>query len=495
MKKNKKGGITARIIIFIILLAALLTGGVVFIINSGIFKNPRKAFAENVVGVSKNINKEISNIGSIPMDALVHFGIDDTDKSHTCTRTTRFSSDTMPAYDLVLEQTYSYNADNGDAAYDITASVSGNPLGTGSMYFSGDQFIFVPMDPGSPMIRYQMDSSAQESLKNVGAIERYAKMIMESDKREETDWDQELNNFIETALSGLTEKDFIKSKAGYTILGEEKECNTVSLTVSDDNAVNLISGLSDLIYKEIIDLDENDINKFNSLIDTYTQNDGDMEITMTTYSYKGTPVAIIADVTLDQETCKYEINYYKKGSEKQMIIDCDSTGGDSYYEESVICTGSGKYSMTNKCDFDGFFVTILQEVNQSGSSKDLNGTFEISSNKPSSDDITSITGNFMTGTIKETSVLGNGTKTTTLKSDKVSVDITSYMTRGPLETNKITPPVFLPESGIDCETNLEDLKAALDTGDTLKVNMDNSVYSLAQVFILMIKKAGILDLL
>ena len=141
-KKKKKGvvGIIILVIVLVLLLLALIIGAVAIVIFSGVLKNPKKMFAENVVSITENINGEIPSIGSIPLEALFHLGVDDTQNSHTSIRTTEIMSDAMSQYDLELVQTYSYNKDNGDAAYDFTVNVNGNPTGNGSIYFTDDEF-------------------------------------------------------------------------------------------------------------------------------------------------------------------------------------------------------------------------------------------------------------------------------------------------------------------------------------------------------------------
>ena len=103
-KKKKKGvvGIIILVIVLVLLLLALIIGAVAIVIFSGVLKNPKKMFAENVVSITENINGEIPSIGSIPLEALFHLGVDDTQNSHTSIRTTEIMSDAMSQYDLEL---------------------------------------------------------------------------------------------------------------------------------------------------------------------------------------------------------------------------------------------------------------------------------------------------------------------------------------------------------------------------------------------------------
>ena len=491
-KKPKKKKSKVGLVIFLLLLfLAIIAGLVCFVIFSGILKSPKKLFAENVVGVSQNINSEIPSLGTIPFDAIFHIGIDDTTNSHTTTKTTSIVSDSMAEYSVEMEQSYSYNKDNGDAAYDLTFNVNGSSLGTGSMYFSGNDFIFVPINPNSSMVKYTMDSSAKEAFKDKDAIERYSLMLMEYDKQPVTDWDEELDNFTKNALEGLSKKDFKKSKAAYTILGEEKKCQTVALSVTGDEAVNLIGGLNDLIYSGIVNENE-DFNSFKEFIDEYKENGSDLNITMTTYRYKKTPVAIEILVNSDNSNYKYDLSYYTKKSEKQfMFISTSPDGKTSSYEESVISTGIGTYKMTDKCDFGDFYILIEQDGQIVGTTRNLKGTIEIVSKKEVNETVASVAGNSINGTIEETVILGNGMKTTTLELEKGTISIISSLTREPLRDDKITPPPFIPESGVDVGTSLEDMKTIFNVNDTVdSLKIDNTLIHLFQVYYLMISKSG-----
>ena len=224
------------------------------------------------------------------------------------------------------------------------------------------------------------------------------------------------------------------------------------------------------------------------MLSAYENNGGSLDLTMTTYRYKKTPVAISMEVTLNDKIYNYEISYYKKGGEKQFIID----GGDSYYEESVVSKGIGQTHMTNKIDFGSAFLTIEQDSTGIGNSKELKGTFEICpAGDSDTDSMATVAGKSITGTIEETSILGNGVKTTEISSEKGSVSIVTTMERGTLDTSKITPPTFISESGIDCGSSLEDLKNTLNVfnkDDSFKI--DNSLAHMAQVYYLIFKQSG-----
>ena len=134
--KKKKKSPVAGIIIGVIAAADVFAALIIGVVKSGVLKSPKKAFAENAVGVFENINKELPNIGMSPAESILHLTIDDTKDSHTTTATTTFYSDNEEAAafeSFGLEQSYSYDADNGNAAYEFSVTSGGSVAGTGAI--------------------------------------------------------------------------------------------------------------------------------------------------------------------------------------------------------------------------------------------------------------------------------------------------------------------------------------------------------------------------
>ncbi|MCR4814311.1 MAG: zinc-ribbon domain-containing protein [Lachnospiraceae bacterium] len=480
--KKKKGAPVALIVILSILLVGALVGLVIFIGTSGVLKSPKKVFAENVVGVAENVNGEMSEAGLIPLDAIFHIGIDDTDKSHTSTRYTSIESDATEA-GIELVQSYSYDEASGNTAYDITVNTNGSPIGTGGMYFSGNDFIFVPMNVNSPMVHYEMDAKTSEELKSKGAIERYSLMVMEMSSADSKDWNEVLGNFSQDVLDDIDKKNFSKSSAMYSLLGTERKCNTAEVSVSGEEAVKILNGLNDVLYKGFGGSEEENSGVFKDVIEDYERYGGNLEIGVITYKYKKTPVAMDVNVMLDGKEYTYSVSYFTKKNEKQFIVDSGTPDGKhSFYEESIVSTGIGTYSMTNRCDFGSFNVYIEQKGQMLGNNKNINGTFEITSDKSYNSTVSSLAGDTVTGTITEMAIMGNGTKTTVIEGKKGNIVVTTEMTREALQNDKINPPEFIPGSGTECGTNIEDLKAVMQTSKMSPVKADSSLVHLAQVY-------------
>ena len=87
---------------------------------------------------------------------------------------------------------------------------------------------------------------------------------------------------------------------------------------------------------------------------------------------------------------------------------------------------------------------------------------------------------------------------TNTQTEKGFLKITTSYDRGRLQSDKINAPMFLPESGVDCGSNLDMLKENLhasmlsDTGkiDPTLANIGNknSLVRVAYVLSLMVKK-------
>ena len=488
-KKSKAGLFIALAAVFV----ALIVITTVVVISSGVLKSPKKVFAESVVDISKNINGEIPQVGMTPLDALLHLGVDDTKDSHTTIATTRIESETMDeSYEI--DQSYSYNAENGDTAYTFSFSAQDAELGTGGLYFEGNEFVFVPMNASSPKVRYELDNDMVKSYKGYGAIDRYGLMLT-GNEAQKTDWNEALEDFTENAIDGIDKKEFKKSTGKYTILGAEKTCKTVSVSANNDQALKLLNGLDDLIYRGMGSEDEeNGSGVFKKVTDRYEQEGGTMDVNMETYKYKKSPVAIILTVNLNGDDYYYDISFYEKKKEKQLIFDNVAPDGKkTTYEEIVMSTGVGKYKMISKCDFGDSFVNIEEEGHILSNTKEVNGAFEIirgdDANLGSASDKV---GNTIKGSISEMMLVGNGTKTTTIENDKGSVTVVTDVSRGPLKTEKLTPPDFVSGTDTDCGDSLEMLTEKLGVSDSrTNKQTTSSLVHLIQVYTLMYKKGGI----
>ena len=487
--KKKKKSPVAGIIIGVIAAAVVFAALIIGIVKSGVLKSPKKVFAENAVGVFENINKELPNIGMSPAESLLHLTIDDTKDSHTTTTTTSFYSDNeeAAAYEsLELVQSYSYDADKGNAAYDFSVTSGGTPAGTGAIYFDGDEFIFSPMGAASPMVRYTLDNDAVGNYKKLSAIDRYALMIQGKSKEDETDWNEALKNFTAYAIKDIDKKSFVKSKEDIMIFNKVVSSKVVSVEVKDDDAINLINGVSDLVYSGVEDEKQKEkIDLFQDLCEDYERNGGNLNLIMKTYSYKNKPVIVRMEADLSGKPYSYEIGYYEKGKEKELNVSSTADGKNTRYADSVISAGLGQYQYTTQYDDGDNSLTIEKKGYMLGNNREVNGTLEYTSKSGIGDGTVPIQDEAVTGTINETILMGNGVSTTVINNGPQSITITTEVTRESLQSGKITPPMFLEESGVDCAT-LEELKEAVKIKEEDSIPaVNNSLTRLGQVYALM----------
>ena len=486
-KKKKKG--IVGIVIGILAAAIIFVGIIVAVIASGVLKSPKKLFAENVVKVFENINGELPNIGMSPVESVLHLTVDDTNNSHTTTTTTSIQAAEAGEYeDLELVQSYSYDKEKGNAAYDFTITSSGTPVGSSGVYFNGNDFIFSPMGATYPMVRYQLDSDSVNNYKSLGAVDRYALMILGKSKEEEKDWKEVLKNFNLNAVSDIDKKQFEKSKEDAKILGEIKSCNVISVTVDNDQAMNLINGISDLIAAETENEEQKEqIDLFEDLCESYQQNGGNLELTVKTYSYKKKPVIVRLDADLSGEIYNYEISFYEKGKEKELYVSSTSDGETTIYADSVLSAGIGQYQYTTEYDNGGDSLLIEKKGYILGNNREVKGTITYTPEREEGSDIPLDEDGKITGTIEETVLMGNGMSVTTITSGSSVYTITTEVARGNLDMNKITPPEFIEGSGIDC-ASLEELKETIKIKEEEDIPaVNNSVVRLAEMYALIFR--------
>ena len=487
-KKKKKSPVVG-IVIGIIAAAVVFVALIVVIVKSGVLKSPKKTFAENTVGVFENINKELPNIGMSPAESILHLTVDDTKDSHTTTTTTSFYSDNAEAAayeNFELVQSYSYDADNGNAAYDFSVSSGGTVAGTGAIYFEGDQFIFSPMGESTPMVRYTLDDDAVENYKKLSAIDRYALMIQGNSKENETDWNEALKHFTEYAIKDIDKKSFAKSKEDIEILNKVVSSNVVSVDVENDDAMNLINGVSNLVYSNVENEEQKEkIGLFQDLCADYEQNGGNLKLTMKTYSYKKKPVIVRMEAELSGKPYSYEIGYFEKGKEKELNVSSTVDGKNTRYEDSVISAGLGQYQYTTEYDDGDNTLLIEKKGYMLGNNREVNGTIVFTPKNGIGDGTISMQEESVTGTINETILMGNGSATTTINNGSQSLTITTEVKREKLQSGKINPPVFSEEAGLDC-TSLDELKEAVKiNGEDSIPSVNNSLIRLGQVYVLM----------
>ena len=487
--KKKKKSPVAGIIIGVIAVAVVFAALIIGIVKSGVLKSPKKVFAENAVGVFENINKELPNIGMSPAESLLHLTVDDTKDSHTTTTTTSFYSDNeeAAAYEsLELVQSYSYDAEKGNAAYDFSVTSGGTVAGTGAIYFDVDEFIFSPMGASSPMVRYTLDNDAVGNYKKLSAIDRYALMIQGKTKEDETDWNEALKNFTAYAIKDIDKKSFVKSKEDIMIFNKVVSSKVVSVEVKDDDAMNLINGVSDLVYSGVEDEEQKEkIDLFQELCEDYERNGGNLNLIMKTYSYKNKPVIVRIAADFSGEPFIYEIGYYEKGKEKELNVSSTAGGKNTRYADSVISAGLGQYQYTTEYDDGDNSLLIEKKGYMLGNNREVNGTLEYTSKSGIGDGTVPIQDEAVTGTINETILMGNGVSTTVINNGPQSITITTEVKRESLQSGKITPPMFLEESGVDCAT-LEELKEAIKIKEEDSIPaVNNSLTRLGQVYALM----------
>lgn len=482
VQKKKKSGLIIGIGAAVAVLAVVVAGAFFAIkFLPGLFKDPKTQFAENVVLVTKNFSDEFTDFGAKPVEAMIHIGMDDAKDSHTTTKVTTIESDAKgddQNYDLI--QTYSYDSGSGDSAYMISVSSEDTSLGSGGIYFNGNEFIYSPINTTSPMVRYELDDSSAKSLSAYQAMDRYTLMLTGKNSDNEIDWDNQLKDFLEGTLKDIDKKEFIKSKEDYTVFGKTQQCDTVSVTVSDEAARDLFKGIAKIITVGIsnnVDIDleemfkENDANQY--LNESF-------DITVTTYSYKGKPVGVVISYKKDNEVYKINLSGYSDGTEKQTILDVPSEEGKGlYYEDGIYSLGSDKYQVLTKMNLADYALTIDESGTIKGANRNLSGSFTFMAGDNA--EKMHLEEDSITGSISQEISGDTGKYVTETQAKEGHFVITTTYDRGKLQSDKINAPEFLPESGIDCGKDLDMLKenlnnkmlSSLDEADPTLADMGN----------------------
>ena len=454
VKPKKKSGLLMGIGAGVLVLAVLAAGGFfAFKLLPGFFKDPKTLFAENLVSVTRNFSEEFKDFGTKPVEAMVHLGIDDAKDSHTTTKITTVESSTSKNdQEYALEQTYSYDSGSGDSSYILSVNMGDSSLGTGGVYYNGNEFIFAPASTTSPMVRYEMDESVAKSLGAYQTIDRYTLMLKGMSSENTVDWDKQLADFLEGPLEGIDKEEFEKSKEDYTVFGKTCECDAVSITVTGQEAADLFEGMTKLITVGISNGYDYDTKE----IFGESKEDDSFSLKATTYSYKNSPVGVVISISKDTESQSINLSGYSSGNEKQVILDVPSDKGKAfYYEDGVYSIDSG-YRVLNKIDFGELSIVVDETGTINGQDRDLNGSLTINAGDKA--EKIHLKENSFTGSISQKISDGKGQLVTEIKTKEGHAKITTSYERGKLQEDKLKAPVFLPESGIDCGRDLDVLK-------------------------------------
>ena len=489
-KKKSKAGLIIGLSVGGGALLLLLLG--IFVLPN-LFKDVKRTYAENVVGMAENISDEVSDFGSDAAEAILHLSKDQTKDSHTTFRTTSIESDAMGDQEFELQQIYSYDASSGDASYEFSVSTGDTPMGTTGIYFQGDEFIYSPMDPSAPMVRYEMDPLLTKALKGYDAVDKYALMLLDEETFDNADWKAATNDFYETALKDLEQERFVKDKEVLTILGKEQKCDTISLTVDGAEAENLLKAFMDLLKLEAsTEETEKQFENYDDIVSHAFEKSEEDEVTLTTFSYKKKPVALRLSGASNGRNTEVIISSYRDGDEKQFLITTEDENNEANrftFEDSIITNG-GKTVVKTQLDFgDGYF--LIEETGKvNGDDRDLTGTVTItpgsvaSGSVPLQDDV-------IEGTISRKLKGGSGENVTEFETEEGNVRIVTTISKEKLDEEHLNPPMFLEESGTDCEDDLMELTETLGMDNNLSLLDNNSsVAHLAGAIMLLMKSGG-----
>ncbi len=492
-KKSRTGLIVGLSVGGGALLLLLLLG--IFVLPN-LFKDVKRSYAENVVGMAENISDEVSDFGSSTVNAILHLSKDETKDSHTTFRTTTIETNATDDQSLELQQIYSYDASSGDASYEISIKSEDTTLGSTGMYFHGDEFIYSPLDPSNPMVRYEMDPLLTKALKGYDVVDKYALMLLDEETFENADWNAATDDFYETALADLDKERFVKDKEVLTILGNERKCDTISLTVDGAEAENLLEAFKDLLKLETTTEEtEEQLENYGDIVSQALENSEEDEITLTTFSYKKKPVALRLSGTSNGQNAEVIISSYRDGDEKQFLITAvdESKEADNFTFEDSIITNGGKTVVKTYADLgDGYF--LIEETGKvNGDDRDLTGTITIAPGSSASGSIPiNIKEDVIEGNISRYLKNGSGENVTEFETEEGNVRIVTTISKENLDEDHLNPPMFLEESGTDCKDDLVQLTEVLEMEKSLSLfDNSNSVMHQLGAILLLMRNSGI----
>ena len=214
-----------KLILLVAIIAAAAVASIFVIraaLGGGVPKSPRDRFVYYMGEFSETLFDETKELGG-EVIASILFPLNTADASDTNTTiaTTKLNLGDMTDQDITITQESAYDKKTGDTSYEFSYSNGGDSLGTGGIYFVGNEMLIKPVDSERPMIRYEMDEEQAKGLKDTSATERFALVLQGKENSAGEDWKLAAEDFVYEYLPDLTDEDvFVDNFSGILWTGK-----------------------------------------------------------------------------------------------------------------------------------------------------------------------------------------------------------------------------------------------------------------------------------
>ncbi len=472
----KKRGLLPVLYITAILSAAVLAASFVlpvFLGGKSAPKSPKDRFIYYMGAFSEALSNETKELGG-EVFASILFPLNTADASDTNTTIAKTKLDLgeKSAQEFTITQESAYDKKTGDTFYEFSYSTGGDALGSGGIYFVGNEMLIKTLDSEKPMIRYEMDDDQAEGLKDTSATERFAYILQGEESSEGEDWEQAAEDFADEYLSELADEDVYVDNDRGELLGEFVDWEALTISSEGSDAVELLEGFLDF-YVPIIGVDRDSLPKLTDGLSKEEMKKAEIEVSIC--AYQDQPAALWMAASLGEgKEMEMQLICYHKGEEKEVLVNASLSGDEILTLRDSILADGDEYTYESLLGFGGNSLSIKKSGEVSADGLDLSGKYEISTNT-SMEGASKTTGEYSK---KERITEHKNAFTVSGVEGSLNTDIEESF-----EDARIEAPKFVTKSGVDAGGDLEELKIALggDIPEALYQINNESIHTLAVI--------------
>ncbi len=467
--------IAAVAVTVILVICAALGGG-------GVPKSPRDRFIYYMGEFSETLFDETKELGG-EVIASILFPLNTADASNTNTTVaeTKLDLGDLTDQDITITQESAYDKKTGDTSYEFSYSNGGDSLGTGGIYFVGNEMLIKPMDSERPMIRYEMDEKQAKGLKDTSATERFALVLQGRESSAGEDWKLAAEDFVYEYLPDLTDDDVFVDNDKGELLGDFVDWEALTITSTGSDAVELLDGFLEY-YGPLIGVGRDNIPNLTEGLSKKEKKKAEIEVSIC--AYQNQPAAIWMAASLGEgKELEMELICYHEGEEKEVSVNASMSGAEVLSLLDTILADGDEYTYESKLGFGDNSLGVKKTGELYSDAVDLSGKYTIGGNA-SIEGKSKTTGEYS----KAERVTERSNSFTFLGLDGAfNTDIDEV-----IGESGIDAPKFVKKSGVDTDGKLKKLKEALggDIPEVLYETNNESLHTLAVISLLSGKGAS-----
>ena len=462
--------LAAAVVVTVIVLIMVFAGG------KGVPRNPRDRFIYYMGEFPEVMSEEARDLGSeVFASILFPLNTEDASDTNTTKAKTELDLGDLTKQEITFTQESAYDKSTGDTSYEFSYSAGENALGSGGIYFTGNELLIRPIDADKPMIRYELDDEQVEGLKGTSATERFALVLRGEKTADGKDWAIAAQDFFDEYLPDVTEEDIYVDTDKGELLGDYVDWEALTIAITGKDAVKVLEGFIG-VYGPMMGIGGDTLPDITKGLSDKEKKKAELEVSICAYQNIPAALWVAADLGEGKEL-ELKLICYREGEEKEVSIEASANGADLLaFRDSVLADGE-EYTYESLIGYQGKTLSVKKEGEVYSDKVDLSGKYALEGS-----------GQFE-GKTKTTGDFTKDEKVTERKNTFSVLGIEGSINTKVEETlgdAKIDPPKFVKKSGVDTGGKLKKLKKELgdDLPDVLYDTDVKALHTLAVISVL-----------